>query len=280
MNVLVIGLGSAGRRHARLAHQHGATCVATVDSNPRLRPTYGDLDTALAAGSWDVGVIATPPDLHVAHALECLQSGVQVVLIEKPLCGFGQIEAAEKLYQFEGRVALAYNYRFHPAICFASVAHRAGEMVHLSSRQNRSEPSWGFLLENGSHALDIVTNCLMGGFAHVTEVQSGSGWFRIEGASTTVKSMKFGIEDRVAPDLSRSLVLSRSLPDGATLQTRIPRDVGMFHRMWRELRRMVVGRYFPKTMAGLRPALRVQELLEEAAGLITHSETYSEKGPS
>ncbi|HYK41206.1 MAG TPA: Gfo/Idh/MocA family oxidoreductase, partial [Thermoanaerobaculia bacterium] len=122
-HVLIVGAGSAGKRHARNVRTLGAR-VSLVDSRPdRLDEArtegdtvsvFGDLETALANSRFDGFVIATPPSLHVSQILRITREERPWILCEKPL-GLTASEA-QALQHLNDRILLGYTYRWWPPI--------------------------------------------------------------------------------------------------------------------------------------------------------------------
>jgi predicted dehydrogenase len=122
-HVLIVGAGSAGKRHARNLRTLGAR-VSLVDSRPdRLDEArtegdtvsvFGDLETALANSRFDGFVIATPPSLHVSQILRITREERPWILCEKPL-GLTASEA-QALQHLNDRILLGYTYRWWPPI--------------------------------------------------------------------------------------------------------------------------------------------------------------------
>ena len=91
--IAVAGAGYIGLAHMGVAQQ-SATCglCAVVDPSPAAAataakagvPLYKSLDELFAADKPDGVVLATPNQLHVAHALQCIAAGVPT-LLEKPI---------------------------------------------------------------------------------------------------------------------------------------------------------------------------------------------------
>ena len=123
--VLIIGAGSIGERHARAFRQMGVP-VALVD--PRLDHArevaarcgcfscYASLQEAPLT-QFGSAVIATPADTHVPIALGCANAGLHL-LVEKPLSTAlsGTDELIEKCRQKNLTLAVAYVLRFHPTL--------------------------------------------------------------------------------------------------------------------------------------------------------------------
>lgn len=93
-SVAVVGLGSIGRRHARLLSERDDVALTICDPMREFRAETlatlhrpaaeaADLAAALAAGQ-DAVVIATPNHLHVPLGLEAIAAGADVIA-EKPL---------------------------------------------------------------------------------------------------------------------------------------------------------------------------------------------------
>src|SRR6266571_3356509 len=93
LEIAVAGAGSIGRRHIELI-QSSTECrmSAIVDPAPGAAaiaasanvPLYPTLAEMFAAHAPDGVVLATPNNLHVDNALECIRAGVGA-LVEKPV---------------------------------------------------------------------------------------------------------------------------------------------------------------------------------------------------
>ncbi|MCB0972261.1 MAG: Gfo/Idh/MocA family oxidoreductase, partial [Acidimicrobiales bacterium] len=121
LRIGVVGLG-IGRLHAlalkRLKSRYDLVAVADPAAGRRLqarmlgvRPV-ADLDALLELGV-DVVDICTPPHLHEAQIVQCLEAGTDVVC-EKPLVD--SVAAVDRLAEAEARtgrrVAPVFNYRW------------------------------------------------------------------------------------------------------------------------------------------------------------------------
>lgn len=134
-HILVVGAGSAGKRHARNLRQLG--CVVSVfDPRPDrlteacaegpLKAQFTDSQAALNAAAYDGFMIASPPAFHVDQVLEV--TGVQAgwVMCEKPL-SMNAVNA-RRLLPAADRVLLAYTYRWWPPVIEFRRRLRAGEI--------------------------------------------------------------------------------------------------------------------------------------------------------
>jgi predicted dehydrogenase len=121
-SALVVGCGSIGRRHARNLLDLGVN-VTAVDPDADARGQFVDArGVALMADldeAWGrepaLAVIASPTDLHVAHAIEAAQHGCHL-LIEKPLAS--RDDRLDELLALTSERQLitmvGCNMRFHP----------------------------------------------------------------------------------------------------------------------------------------------------------------------
>ncbi len=153
MKALVVGLGSAGRRHVRNWVSLGLGPVSvyrgTDAPQPELlgveAPVFRDLDEALATRP-DVAIVANPSSLHVDFARAAVRAGCHV-LVEKPL-GASLEGVAALLAEAEAvdrHVMVGYNLRFHPGLARTRELLLAGAIGRpVSARAEMGEylPGW------------------------------------------------------------------------------------------------------------------------------------------
>lgn len=114
MKVLIVGLGSIGRRHLSwLKQADNVECAALRTSKGTLTEPTGiqeffSVEDALAFKPNGV-LIANPTSLHVASALPFLEKGIRV-LIEKPIAG--TVSEAARLAEYKELIRVAYPMRF------------------------------------------------------------------------------------------------------------------------------------------------------------------------
>ena len=125
-HVLIIGVGSIGRRHVRcmLATGRAEVGICEIDGHLRqevarqydLTRVFGSLDEAVKA-KWDAAVVATPAHTHIPISLQLANAGVHL-LIEKPLSTtLEDISSLVNKVAGSGLVAtVAYVYRAHPVL--------------------------------------------------------------------------------------------------------------------------------------------------------------------
>jgi len=124
-HVLVVGFGSAGRRHAQNLARRGARISVVDTRTDRLRPpeemkllgAYPTVDDALAAARFDATVIATPTAFHLQQAEQLIEAKCRVML-EKPVAL--DLSQGQRLAAVEARygqaVLLGYTWRWWPAL--------------------------------------------------------------------------------------------------------------------------------------------------------------------
>ncbi len=152
--LLVVGLGSAGRRHLRsllaletlrplrvLRSGHGVA----PDPDWRHLPEHRDLEAALAEKPAAV-VVANPTALHVPVALAAARAGCHL-LVEKPLGGSleGVAELRAEVERRRLTVLVGYQFRLHPTLLRVLEWLRGGAIGEVVSAQihwGEALPDW------------------------------------------------------------------------------------------------------------------------------------------
>jgi predicted dehydrogenase len=194
MNALVIGNGSAGKRHARMLQQIGLD-VTTAD--PYAPADYVSWIEAMHAQKWDYAVIASPPKEHLAQLWSCIAQGVPV-LCEKPLCTNEQYHAATSLPR-DAKVMVAYNWLYNKDVKnFAKdVINYRPNGFGMLAEQVRVLPEWGLLLDHVSHDISIL-DTVTGGIESITAAHySEDDVYKCWAVLGTSKSGKFSLTERV-----------------------------------------------------------------------------------
>lgn len=115
MKILIVGLGSIGRRHASILQQHPEIeCAAFRSKKGTLKDGKNDLmefSTIEEALNFrpDGVIISNPTSLHVQSALPFLMKGIKV-LIEKPISF--SLSDAQILLPYKHLIRVAYCMRF------------------------------------------------------------------------------------------------------------------------------------------------------------------------
>ena len=123
--IAVAGAGYIGLAHMGVAQQ-SKTCAlsAVVDPSPAAAavaakagvPLYPSLDALFASDKPDGVILATPNQLHVPHALQCIAAGVPT-LLEKPIAPtVAEAEQLVKVVEESGARVLIGHHRAHSPI--------------------------------------------------------------------------------------------------------------------------------------------------------------------
>lgn len=157
MKGLIIGYGSAGKRHGKILDELGIEWAA-VDPYCKEKPDilFLSLLDALESEAWDFVSICTPPDIHIQQIKTCLDYSFPI-LCEKPLCDIGQLEKAKKLPK-DAPIMFAFNYRFHESWHEAlGIERKVNRGWVCVSHQSRPPlPMWGLLVDHVSHTFDTL----------------------------------------------------------------------------------------------------------------------------
>ena len=157
MRLVVVGLGSIGRRHVRVIKRAypNAEIVAVrtgrggvVPEDKMVNTTVHQISDALDCRP-NVGIIASPASLHVRQAIEFLHAGVPV-LVEKPL----SVRYDEALRLFNdtavvstavSRSAIGFVLRHQPAFDYVKTAIMNGNLGSFRGAHVQAHsflPSW------------------------------------------------------------------------------------------------------------------------------------------
>lgn len=214
LSIAVVGAGVIGKRHAELVTATtGMTLAALVDPASNAAKLAAklntqivtDLELLLRTQKVDGVIIASPSNLHVPQALQCLEARVPV-LVEKPVSlnvseGARLVEA-ERLWN--APVLVGHHRRHNPIIRKAREIidkHRLGQIVtvHSSCWLHKADsyflPEWrrrqgaGPILTNSIHDIDLLQH-LCGPIVGVcADASSAVRGFEIE--DTAVALLRF-----------------------------------------------------------------------------------------
>ncbi|MBM4460959.1 MAG: Gfo/Idh/MocA family oxidoreductase [Chloroflexi bacterium] len=182
--VIVVGLGSIGRRHARLLNARGDLAVELCEPAPAnlelayaevgWLPTYGTYTEALRTRP-ELMVIATPHGLHCEQTVRALEQGIHV-LCEKPMSdrladARTMLAAADRARQRSGAVlSIGFMLHFHPLLArlkqlvadgaLGAVLHvhyNVGSYITLVNSRSRYQADLeGALLLDYAHQPDFI----------------------------------------------------------------------------------------------------------------------------
>ncbi len=183
MEVLIIGYGSIGNRHARLCAEHGhsVTCITGNKNCPF--PRHSSIATAIKTRAVELAIVANATINH-RTALEDLfaTSYTGTILVEKPLF--------EKVYENShsntDTIFVAYNLRFHPLVQRTIELLQGKQINSAQFYVGQYLPHWrpetdyrksysahknqgGGVLRDLSHELDLVL-WMLGSWTRVTAI--------------------------------------------------------------------------------------------------------------
>jgi len=183
----MIGTGGIAGWHARqLSELPEAAIVAIADTSKKSRATflgkfegleaeeYDDYRTMLDRSELDAVVICSPHTLHYEQATEALRRGLHV-LIEKPMtCSSAEAETLIDTAKSSGKILqVSYQRHFQPEFLYIKDAIAGGKIGKLTSvtaslyqewrqgtsgswRQDPALSGGGFLMDSGSHIIDVL----------------------------------------------------------------------------------------------------------------------------
>jgi len=153
-NIGIIGLGSIGQRHLRLAKELRpklkiiavrSGMVKKVEEEKLLNAVVHSLDEAIDYGI-EASIIATPAVCHVKQAIELMERGIHV-LIEKPLShslnNINELLKAQKKSKAVGLVGYCLRYNLG-ALKFNEmlINKKIGQILHVQVDCGSYLPEW------------------------------------------------------------------------------------------------------------------------------------------
>ena len=270
--VLIIGYGKAGKRHAKIAKELGLEVIA-YDNDGRLNDwTDGkhtwivkQFDYALSLNP-DYAVICTPPETHIDYIIDCNLAGLKI-LCEKPLCDLGKVERMSK-DEFITSLMLAYNWRYHPLINQLKSSHLPNYKYRFEFSKHRSPiPTWGLLLDNLSHDLDLA-RYITGQEFEVVEAQHYKTQY-LESWKVNLSDQFYIVDTVYAYSSPRVDLISRYVDDVLESTYPLEPDDTMFYSTWN---RFLSGDYMPDLAEGIK----TQQLIEQVDKFARYNEIPSQ----
>jgi len=207
----VVGAGFMGRQHVEFIRAAPGAVLSAI-ADPAVPagtydcPIFESTSAMLAAVQLDAVVIANPSALHVETAIECVETGV-AVLLEKPVAvDYSEaLRLVDAVARLEGRLLVGHHRRHHPAIARARSALAGGEIGDFvavsglwSARKEDAyftDTPWhrtrgaGVMLINVVHDLDLLRH-LCGEVVEVAAIQSSHAR-RLEVEDTVALNLRF-----------------------------------------------------------------------------------------
>ena len=156
-HILIIGSGSAGKRHSQNLVQLGCDvscmdpCIDRVKAiaqsdNMVLRGEFDSLEKALAICTYDGAVVASPTAFHVDQAIRCINNKIPV-LLEKPVAS--NLEDAlslKKAVDTSGiPLLLGYTWRWWPSLIKLQTLldrNQIGRVLHVTFVMSAHLADW------------------------------------------------------------------------------------------------------------------------------------------
>lgn len=160
-SVKILGAGSIGNHLAHAAIQMGwETHVCDVDAQALVRmrtqiyPTrYGAWDDRIRQhlvqdaprGSFDLICVGTPPDTHLAIAIDALSERPKALQIEKPLCT-PSLDRCDELVaavaQSGARCFVGYDHAIGKSMAYAAEVVKSGELGEITTCDVQFREHW------------------------------------------------------------------------------------------------------------------------------------------
>ncbi|TCL01146.1 putative dehydrogenase [Shimia isoporae] len=215
MRIAIFGAGLIGRKHAEIAGRNSAL-AAIVDPNPESRELADGLGCAhfstpedcLEKCQLDGVIIATPNQLHVTHARQCIDKGIPT-LIEKPIADkAAHATAMVQEAEAQGVPILVGHHRRHNAIVQrARKAIEEGALGRIVAASGhfllykpddyfdvswRREPGAGPIFINLIHDIDLL-RYFVGEIVEVVAMQSSAArGFAVEDTASVLLRFETG----------------------------------------------------------------------------------------
>jgi predicted dehydrogenase len=201
MKVLVIGLGSMGKRRVRCLKALGVTDIIGADLRADRRdeamakygiPTVGDFQHALAEHKFDAAVISLPPLAHVM-AMNALIAAKVPFFVEASVVDDGLAEVIAAVERAGIVAAPSTTLHFHPAIREVARIVKSGKLGKLSN----------VLLHSGQYLPDWHTYEKVSEY-YVSEPKTGGAREIVPFEMTWFTEM-FGYPRRVAGNFRKTI---------------------------------------------------------------------------
>lgn len=156
-NILIVGCGSIGQRHAENAKKIGIENILLLDINiSRIEPFARKIGTNLLYSSFeeifdekceiDAAIISTPSALHVEHAKLLAEKGINI-FIEKPLSNSldGINELIDVINEKNIVSMMGHSYRFHEGLVELKKlldTNIIGKIYHVNYYGGQYLPDW------------------------------------------------------------------------------------------------------------------------------------------
>ena len=180
MNVLVIGCGSIGSRHAINIHELGhsvsicepnVACVSKIADLIPLQKVYDNCDEAICTEKFDASIIASPTITHHSLALKLIEAQIPL-FVEKPLSSNLQeaYEISQALISKPVTFMMGHTYRFRKnwqELKTLVASQILGKVLSAEMSGGWYLPDWHF---REDYRCEYAANSSMGGGALLTSM--------------------------------------------------------------------------------------------------------------
>jgi len=149
--ILVIGLGSIGKRHLKNLVTLGCQDISIVTrSSKKIEefesfPHYFSIDSACNANKFDVAIIATPTANHISDLTLVLDNNIRNIYLEKPISDSMKrvSEITQRLSSVN--IVVGYDLHFDPGLIFIKKLlneDQIGRVVSFIAEVGQYLPDW------------------------------------------------------------------------------------------------------------------------------------------
>ena len=178
MNILFLGLGSIGRRHAKLImDNYPEHTLYAIRSGKGL---YGELDGVTDITWFDIedvkpdcAFVCTPTKEHIDDVIDLLTHGIKSIFLEKPICSnIRRLKIAVEFAEYlNATVYVAYPLRFNQTIASCVDIDRMTVYCITDARKwptyRKTKQDGGGVLLELSHEIDYI-GYLLGGVKSIS----------------------------------------------------------------------------------------------------------------
>ncbi len=153
MKILLVGLGSIGKRHLQNIIHLGYTDISIVSRTPILPiefsayQLYPTIQSAIANNHFHKAIICLPTSIHIDALLQLLDAGVETIYLEKPVSNnYNKIEMVQQLIQ-QKKSKVYVGYDFHYDLGLQKIKklislNTIGTIVSVNAQVGQYLPDW------------------------------------------------------------------------------------------------------------------------------------------
>ncbi len=207
MNILIIGIGSIGRRHLKNCLVLGYDNIDLVSQSGNIPDEfsflkrYASVKDATNSNSYDFAILCTPTAYHICDLIYLLEKKIPNIYVEKPISHtLSHINKAIFLsQQFNSRVVVGYDLHFESGLQKVKEildSNLIGKVVSINSKVGQYLPDWrpfqdyrkgmsASIKDGGGVMLDLVHEFdylywLLGEVKYIAALYDHSGTLEIE----------------------------------------------------------------------------------------------------